>query len=311
MSSWKAEPDWKTKSERAHKQLVDALKTRGLPAEILQRGLYNGSLLTRPAREITSPAEGVDLFDYVESYQFCEVQPAFFRFVLPEIVRIWGCNLTGESKAYGGYSEHVMAAFAAKPPYPEFLNEEQFQALSDYVSALIFERMSMESSASHSGWDEAPYDWFYALGSFMVVFPHLAEFWTQWWESAEEAFAVCTLQYISCLMYDDRDNPIFAPWTPESGGGAPALWETDGHIYDQSTHPDNVAFLEQTLTVDFVRDGLERARTVLTNPHSIRIAADMSKNFDEQLIFLDDHIEKLPLALRRPKLCVVSWEDLA
>ena len=91
--------------------------------------------------------------------------------MLPEIVRIWGCNLTGESNAYGGYSEHVMAAFAINPPYPELLNDEQFHGLSEYVSTLIFERMSKETPLN-----PGPYDWFYALSSFMVVFPHLAEF---------------------------------------------------------------------------------------------------------------------------------------
>ncbi len=50
-------------------------------------------------------------------------------------------------------------------------------------------------------------------GAFALIFPELESLWRAWWRFETPGQAVAALQYRSCLLYQDRDNPIFAPWT--------------------------------------------------------------------------------------------------
>ncbi len=96
------------------------------------------------------------------------------RILLPTLIAAWGAYVLGEREDYGGYSEQLIGAFAAKPPYPEFLNDDEFHALMRYVATLLLKRMSMEASLKHEGESAPPYRWFYWLGCFGVVFPFLS-----------------------------------------------------------------------------------------------------------------------------------------
>ncbi len=111
-----------------------------------------------------------------------------------------------------------------------------------------------------------------------------------------ESLAVCSVQYMSCLLYDDEENPVFAPWTPAGGGGPPSLWEVDGDIYDQSTHSANIEFLKTTLSVAYVQYGLTHAAERITDSGNSKVVAQMLDEFEFQRIVLEERLEKLPRA---------------
>ena len=104
----------------------------------------------------------------------------------------------------------------------------------------LLERIDREDSLSHAGERATAYAWFYRLGAFAGIFPELESLWRAWWRFETLGQAVAALQYVSCLMYQDRDNPIFAPWIREHGGGTPGLWETDGQMFHESWRMENV-----------------------------------------------------------------------
>ena len=183
------------------------------------------------------------------------------KFLLPRLLHAWGQDLLDLAPDYGGFAGHCLAAFARKPLHPKYLDEGEFKAVANYVSSLLFERMSQETQLRHRGMHATPYKWFYGLGSFIVVFPYLEELWMEWWALKTEPFALCAAEYISCLLYEDDSNPIFDEWTPVGGGGPPALWETGDHIFDEAAQPANVAFLTSLLTPDYIGRSLaKRAR---------------------------------------------------
>jgi hypothetical protein len=60
-------------------------------------------------------------------------------------------------------------------------------------------------------------------------------------------------------MFEENENPVFAPWTPNGGGGPPRLWEFAGHLYTHRWLEPNVSFLKRTLNASEAVDVLNRA----------------------------------------------------
>lgn len=75
-----------------------------------------------------------------------------------------------------------------------------------------------------------------------------------------------------------RENPIFAPWTADRGGGPPCLWEFEGHLYTHRWLQENVQFLRGVLNPDNVADLLNRAVEVLIGESEQAIAIDIQKD---------------------------------
>jgi hypothetical protein len=71
--------------------------------------------------------------------------------------------------------------------------------------------------------------------------------------------AIAVVQYISCLIYPENENPVFAPRTPNGGGGPPCLWGFEGHLYTHRWLEPNVTFLKKALNVPAVTEALSRA----------------------------------------------------
>jgi len=76
-------------------------------------------------------------------------------------------------------------------------------------------------------------------------------------------------------MYPENENPVFAPWTPSSGGGPPCLWEFEGHLYSNRWLEPNIAFLRKVLSLESVRSILSLAVAELAGQpdHSVATLA--------------------------------------
>jgi len=83
------------------------------------------------------------------------------------------------------------------------------------------------------------------------------------------------VQYLSCLMYSKAENPVFAPWTREEGGGPPCLWGYDGYFFEHRWLAPNVALLEAALTPTWAASSLARAARRLEGEPEHTIAAGM------------------------------------
>ena len=285
-------------------ELVRALKGARCPDNIWQESLDEHDGYNRLRR-----GGDVSLNYYLDDYQYKDVQPELFRHLLPKLVEHWGEELTG-IRLQSSVSEKFFTALAAKPPFPACISANQMKALQDYVEFLILSRMERENSLAHSGAGASPYDWFYALGSYLVVFSGVENFWNSWWGMRKCGWAICTVQYISALMYKNSQNPIFSPWTRAGGGGAPCLWETDAHIYEQCTKPENVNYIEKILTVESVGEALRRANSELrSHPHHSTVQK-MLHDYQSDYSLLEYRIPKLMRALRRPKADVFRWNDV-
>jgi hypothetical protein len=140
----------------------------------------------------------------------------------------------------------------------------------------------------------SPYRWVQALVSYGVLFSDIETLWNEWWQTKTPGHAIAAFQYASALLYDAGKNPVFAPWTRDKGGGAPALWDCGCHMFDVGWTEGNLSFLKRTLTVDYFKKrlglSLERIPTGPVKEIALRIVHE----FPQQEVLLALRIEQLP-----------------
>jgi hypothetical protein len=117
--------------------------------------------------------------------------------------------------------------------------------------------------------------------------PDLDRVWSAWWSLDTVGRALAAVQYISCLIYPENENPVFAPWTPNGGGGPPCLWGFEGHLYTHRWLEPNVTFLKGALNVPGVTEVLSRAVDRLIG-HSER---ELAAGIREDLPLLTDTLQ--------------------
>lgn len=274
-------------------ELKEILNQPNPPSDIWQKPFdYDPGHYKRLFDTTRRPSNN-DLCAYMLDYQYMRIQPDLLRFFLPRVLHKWGEYLFDSGEEYGGFAEHFFAALSARPLYPNFLSQDEFDATMKYVASLLLSRMGIEKSLCHSGSKASPYKWLYALCEFMVLFPGLEYLWERWWSLATEPYALCMVQFSSCLLYDESDNPVFSPWTSQEGGGPLDLWGKVGDIIDEETHPKNIAFLKSILSEDYLHGKLTQASERITERDNARILDQILDEFDSRRNKLQEHLTKL------------------
>jgi len=93
------------------------------------------------------------------------------------------------------------------------------------------------------------------------------------------------------------ENPLFAAWTPESGGGGPYLWANDSDIYDVGWMPNNLQFLKETLSTAFVVDKVRLAVDSLKNEPEHKMANQVQGDLERHLEVVASRVKELPALL--------------
>jgi hypothetical protein len=92
-----------------------------------------------------------------------------------------------------------------------------------------------------------------------VLLPDVDRVWGAWWSLDTVGRAIAAVEYISCLIYPENENPVFASWTPNDEGGPPRLGGFEGHLHTHRWLEPNVTFLKGALNVPGVTEALSRA----------------------------------------------------
>lgn len=278
------------KQETRFRDFVRAYGKAVPPAELWQQSLDGAEdayprliALAKSLPESDEPRVE-DVHNYAIDLFSMPVQPELFACVLPVCFHAWHHDVAWGGRKYGGAIEQFSPALARRPLIDEFLSKKQAHAVKTFMRDAILDRLDVENSLSHAGMGAPVYGWFEKFGSFCVIVPELEPLWSEWWAFGTPGRAVAALQYISCLMYEDDENPIFATWNPDKGGGPPCLWGTDGHIYEECWKPENVRFFRDTVTVNYVFDALKRASKALNGVLESSVPGQMIEDFS----YLDD-----------------------
>jgi hypothetical protein len=170
----------------------------------------------------------------------------------------WRDDLRG-CDGYGGFVEYFYPVLANKHVFDKHLTPAQTMAVSEFMRESVLEEIDDQRGLVYSGMGARPYRWITALTTYGVLLPDVDQLWTSWWSINTVGRGIAAVQYISCLMYRENENPVFAPWTRNEGGGPPWLWEFGGHLYEHRWLEPNVTFLRRTLNPQEVNNALSRA----------------------------------------------------
>jgi hypothetical protein len=205
-------------------------------------------------------AEVGDLWEYTQDLLYSgEIQGALLKYLLPFFLKAWRADLRGAHSDYGGFVEHFYPVLTNKHIFDEHLTPSQMMAVSAFMRGSILEEIDDQRGLTNSGMGARPYRWITALTTHGVLLPDVDQLWSAWWSINTVGRAVAAVQYISCLMYGANENPVFARWTPERGGGPPSLWEFGGHLYEHRWLEPNIRFLRRILNPQEVGDVLRLA----------------------------------------------------
>ena len=219
-------------------------------------------------------AQVSDLCQYMQDLLYTEIQGPLLAYLLPFCLEAWRDDLRGTS-GYGGFVEYFYPVLADKQIFDRCLTSAQSAAVSEFMRDSIMEEIDAQRGLTYAGTNARPYRWVTALTTYGVLLPDIDRLWTAWWFADTVGRAIGAVQYLSCLMYPENENPVFAPWTPDAGGGPPCLWEFGGHLYSHRWLDANVGFLKRALNVQGASDALNRAVKRLVDQPEHAAAAEI------------------------------------
>ena len=237
-----------------------------------------------------------DLWEYMHDLRNTEIQGPLLAYLLPFCLDLWREDLRG-IEGYGGIVEHLYPVLADRQIFDTHLTPKQSAAVSEFMRQTILEEIDDQHGLAYQGSRARPYRWIGALTTFGILLPNVERLWTAWWSLDTVGRAIAAVQYISCLMYSENENPVFAPWTPDGGGGPPCLWEFEGHLYSHRWLEPNVTFLKGVLNVPGLSEVLTRAVERLVDQPEHDVAALMKADVPLLIETLQARCAELPQLL--------------
>ena len=242
-------------------------------------------------------AEVSDIWAYTQDLLYGkEVQASLLAHVTPFCLEAWREDLRG-AEGFGGFVEHFYPVMANNRCFDLHLTPKQSGAVSSFMKEAILEEIDGQRGLHYGGSRSRPYRWIAALTTYGVLRPDIENLWSIWWSLDAVGRAVAAVQYVSCLMYPVTENPVFAAWTPDKGGGPPMLWEFAGHLYSHRWLEANVCFLKQALNPSRVNEVLTRAVKELRNEPEHEAAAGILEDFALCDEILESRCSELPRIL--------------
>jgi hypothetical protein len=252
-------------------------------------------------------ADAGDLWEYMQDLRFTEIQGALLVYLLPFCLAAWREDLRGGA-GYGGFVEHLYPVLADRHMFDVHLTSKQTKAVSGFMREAILEEIDDQRGLAYRGMNARPYRWIGALTGFGVLLPDVQRVWTAWWSLETVGRAIAAVQYISCLMYSENENPVFSLWTQDAGGGPPCLWDFEGHLYTHRWLEPNVAFLKENLNAAGVSEVLKRAVERFIEQPEHEAAARVLTDLPKCIATLESRCAELPLLLQTTQKPTTSLE---
>ena len=288
-----------SRGNKASVSLHRALHSTKPPEKITQEAFEGDDRHLRRLARLSpgEQADANDLWEYVQDLLYTDIQSDLLVYLLPFCLQAWHEDLRGIHDGYGGLIEYFYPVLADRHIFDLHLTAEQGAVVSEFMRQTIVEEIDDQRGLSFEGSRVRPYRWFRALTSFGVVRPEVDRLWASWWTLDTVGRAVAAVQYTSCLMYPENENPVFRPWTSDRGGGPPGLWEFEGHLYSHRWQERNVGFLREVLTAESVGEALVQAVERLAGQPEHAAATAVLEDFPLCIATLKARCVELPQLL--------------
>ncbi|MDR3324127.1 MAG: hypothetical protein LBS89_07985 [Zoogloeaceae bacterium] len=231
-----------------------------------------------------------DLGIYLLDLKYVEpLQPDLFRYLFPVCLALWQECLMQE-RFFEGEACTFLDVLQRGNLFERMMTFDERQAVQDFMSeALIRSLGQPRRFASEEVF------WMHTLTNFGALIPKIPEVWTRWWTFDLPGKAVAALMFASLLMYSDTENPIF-----RSPRFVPRVSKVMDYRFDEGWLEPNLAFLHDTLTVDYLQTKIAEAATVLQHEPEGKLAARLVTDAKERQDIIPIFIEDLLTELRYP-----------
>jgi hypothetical protein len=237
-----------------------------------------------------------DLWYYHHDLAYVELQPDLFDYLFPACLMDWHDSLMRDEPASHGDSEFHYGVHRGDI-FEKMVTPERRDAIYEFFRDGFLERLDAERGFAYSGSRTPAYGWMGRFNSVGLIMPRIDLLWEPWWSLDTPGRAVAALQYCSWLMYFEGENPLFGRWTKERGGGGPYLWENDSHISDVGWKQENIDFLADTLSVEFVEDRVVNSVARLMGEPEWEKARRLESDLPESRELVAIRVAELPLLL--------------
>lgn len=236
-----------------------------------------------------------DLWCYYHDLAYQQLQPDLFAYLFPVCLMDWRQSLLANEACSHGDSEFHLGILRGRV-FERMLSSRQLKEVRDFFRDTFLERLDLiESFDTHQPQNPAN-SWISRFNSLGLIIP-IQEVWEQWWSLLTPGRAIAALQYCSGLMYREGENPIFLAWTPERGGGGPYLLDNDSLIHDSGWLAENVSFLSEKLTLDFITHKIEGAVARLVRHSEAAIPIKIQNDLPESFRLVNARTAELPRLL--------------
>ncbi len=247
-----------------------------------------------------------DLWYYLLDLAYVDLQPDLFNYLFPVCLNFWYKTLMNNESANQGDAGFHYALHREKI-LESMVTQKQKKEIYEYFHDGFLNRIEQERGFIYSGSSTPAYAWIQRFNSLGYIIP-INTIWTNWWNIDSLGKAVSILMYASGLIYTKGENPIFAKWTPSKGGGGPYLTESDSDIYDSAWLKENIDFLQETLSVQYIQRKVQLVATLLEKEPEVEIATKIANDTLKNSDILEIRIEDLIINLSRPNL-EDTWDD--
>jgi hypothetical protein len=248
-----------------------------------------------------------DLWYYFHDLAYVDLQPDLFRHLFPACLKYWyGTLMRGDSADRGGEDFH--RALIEGQISDKMLTPNEREALVEFFRDGFLDRVEAQGDLSYDPGGKVANAWICRFNSLGIVAPVTGQIWDAWWMLNHPGKARCAVMYASGLVYLKGENPIYAAWTPEQGGGGPYLTEIDGSIFGRGWREDNLEFLKKTLSVDYITAKLDQAARELAGFPEAALVSQVANDARGRADVIELRIDDLLDNLARVELDKDFWD---
>jgi hypothetical protein len=242
-----------------------------------------------------------DLWYYHHDLAYVELQPELFNYLFPVCLMDWHQSLMDNKPCSHGDSEFHYGVHQGNV-FDKMMTAAQREAVYEFFRDSFLERLDLERGFAEIRNGSPTFCWIGRFNSLGVIMPRIEWIWNAWWTLETPGRAVAALQYCSCLMYFEGENPLFEIWK----GVSPPLWTNDSLFGGGAGwREENIAFLSASLTTDFVVSKVEKATARLELEPGGEKARRLQADLPQCRPLIEERIKELLLRLRNPS--AVEW----
>jgi hypothetical protein len=182
--------------------------------------------------------------------------------------------------------------------FEKMMTQDRREAVFDFFRDSFLERLDAERAFAGSESGFPKFDWMSRFNSISVVAEVTALIWIPWWSLDTPGRAVAALEYCSALMYPSNENPFFPASKDENVTNDSWLLTHEFWADLDGWKEENIKFLGEVLTLDFVKDRIAKCAVRLTGEPESELAQRMEADLPAAETLLALRIEQLPRLLR-------------